>query len=62
MHRWHWDFRPPPPADSNQRGGAAVFGGRGVAPVLPGEYTVRLKVGGRSYTQPLRLSADPRSN
>ncbi|HJQ32068.1 MAG TPA: hypothetical protein VJ866_07815 [Pyrinomonadaceae bacterium] len=60
VHRWAWDFRPPPPAGSTQHGGAAVFGGRGVPPVLPGDYTVRLNVGGRSYTQPLHLSADPR--
>jgi photosystem II stability/assembly factor-like uncharacterized protein len=61
MHRWYWDFRPTPPADANQRGGAAVFGGRGVPAVLPGDYTVKLTVGGRSYTQPLRLSPDPRT-
>jgi hypothetical protein len=62
MHRWYWDFRPPPPANSNQRGGAAVFGGRGAPPVLPGDYTVKLTVGGRSYTQPLRLRPDPRAD
>ncbi len=62
VHRWFWDFRPPPPATNGQRaGGAAVFGGRGVPPVLPGDYTVKLTVGGKSYTQPLHLSADPRS-
>jgi len=61
VHRWYWNFRPPPPAGENLRGGAAVFGGRGVPPVLPGDYTVRLTVGGKSYTQPLRLSPDPRS-
>lgn len=62
MHRWYWNFRPAPPAGENQRGGAAVFGGRGVPPVLPGDYTVRLTVGGKSYTQPLRLRPDPRAN
>jgi photosystem II stability/assembly factor-like uncharacterized protein len=61
MHRWYWDFRPTPPADGNQRGGAAVFGGRGVPAVLPGGYTVKLTVGGRSHTQPLRLSPDTRT-
>ncbi|MBV9926071.1 MAG: hypothetical protein JOZ96_13720 [Acidobacteria bacterium] len=60
VHRWAWDFRPPPAANT-QRGGAAVFGGRGVPPVPPGDYAVRLNVGGRSYTQPLHLSADPRT-
>ncbi|MDT7688724.1 MAG: hypothetical protein QOE46_1483 [Acidobacteriota bacterium] len=62
MHRWVWDFRPPPPADRGQRGGGAgVFGGRGAQPVLPGDYTVKLTVGGKSYTQPLHLRADPRA-
>jgi photosystem II stability/assembly factor-like uncharacterized protein len=63
MHRWTWNLRPPPPSDSGARGGggAAVFGGRGVPPVLPGTYTVRLTVGGKSYTQPLRVKADPRA-
>jgi hypothetical protein len=28
--------------------------------VLPGRYTVRLTVGGQSYTQPLRVTMDPR--
>jgi photosystem II stability/assembly factor-like uncharacterized protein len=60
-HRWYWNFRPAPPAGDNPRGGAAVFGGRGVPPVLPGDYTVRLTVAGKSYMQPLHLSADPRA-
>jgi photosystem II stability/assembly factor-like uncharacterized protein len=62
MHRWTWNLRPPPPSDTG-RGvvAAAVFGGRGVPPVLPGTYTVRLTVGGKSYTQPLRVKADPRA-
>ncbi|MDT5270732.1 MAG: hypothetical protein QOH49_2918, partial [Acidobacteriota bacterium] len=62
MHRWFWNFRPAPPAGDNARGGAAVFGGRGVPPVLPGKYTLKLTVGGKSYTQPLHLSPDPRTN
>jgi photosystem II stability/assembly factor-like uncharacterized protein len=63
MHRWLWNLRPPPPAESGRGGGggAAVFGGRGVPPVLPGTYTVRLTVGGKSYTQPLVVKADPRA-
>src|SRR5947209_6979871 len=64
MHRWTWNLRPPPPADTGARGGgggAAVFGGRGVPPVLPGTYTVRLTVGGKQFTQPLRVKPDPRA-
>jgi photosystem II stability/assembly factor-like uncharacterized protein len=68
MHRWVWDLRPTPQPPAN-RGGAGAGGGgglgsllgnRGGAIVLPGAYTVKLTVGGRSYTQPLRLKPDPR--
>jgi hypothetical protein len=44
------------------RGGRGGFGGgRGGAPVLqPGQYTVRLTVDGKTYTQPAVIKADPR--
>ena len=61
MHRWAWDLRPTPPPERGGGGGASVFGGRGGAPVLPGTYTVRLTVGGKSYTQPLVVRPDPRT-
>jgi photosystem II stability/assembly factor-like uncharacterized protein len=63
-HRWIWDLRPAPPVERNQQGGglSSVFGGRGLAPVLPGTYTVRLAVGGKQFTQPLVVKADPRSH
>jgi hypothetical protein len=60
MHRWIWDLRPTPPA--NARGGGLesfFFGGRG-ATVLPGNYAVKLTVDGKSYTQPLIVTMDPR--
>ncbi|MDQ3907354.1 MAG: hypothetical protein M3268_03315, partial [Acidobacteriota bacterium] len=63
LHRWAWDFRPTPPpprAGAGGGGGANIFGGRGGAAALPGNYTVRLTVGGRTFTQPLRLLRDPR--
>ncbi|HYY41867.1 MAG TPA: hypothetical protein VE775_03980, partial [Pyrinomonadaceae bacterium] len=62
MHRWVWDLRPTPPANrgAGGGGGGGVFGGRG-GMVLPGLYTVRLTVGGKSYTQPLRVKPDPRA-
>jgi hypothetical protein len=54
MHRWVWDLRPTPPTE---RAG----GGRGNVPLsLPGIYTVKLTVAGKSYTQPLRVKMDPR--
>ncbi len=43
------------------RGGRGGGGGRGGAPVLqPGQYTVRLTVEGRAYTQPVTVKPDPR--
>jgi photosystem II stability/assembly factor-like uncharacterized protein len=60
MHRWIWDLRPTPPPRPAGAGGG--FGGRGGAPlVLPGVYTVRLSGGGKSFTQPLVVRADPRA-
>jgi photosystem II stability/assembly factor-like uncharacterized protein len=63
MHRWIWDLRPtPPPRPAGGAGGGGGFGGRGGASVvLPGTYTVRLTAGGKSYTQPLLVKADPRA-
>ena len=61
MHRWVWDLRPTPPVRPAGAGGGG-FGGRGGAPlVLPGMYTVKLSVGGKSYVQPLLVKMDPRS-
>jgi hypothetical protein len=62
MHRWIWDLRPTPPArPAGGGGGGGGFGGRGATAVLPGAYTVRLTVGGKSYTQPLIVKMDPRT-
>ena len=62
MHRWVWDLRPTPPVRPAGAGGGGGFGGRGGAPlVLPGMYTVKLSVGGKSYVQPLLVKMDPRS-
>ncbi|MCA1815227.1 MAG: hypothetical protein LC746_02245, partial [Acidobacteria bacterium] len=61
-HRWVWDLRPTPPPSRGGAGGGGggIFGAR--APVaLPGNYTARLNVGGRTYTQPLRVLPDPRA-
>ncbi|MDX6612577.1 MAG: hypothetical protein QOD75_1763 [Blastocatellia bacterium] len=59
MHRWIWDLRPTPPV--RPAGGGGGFGGRGVPPVLPGMYAVKLTVAGKSYTQPLLVKMDPRA-
>ncbi|HEY6802523.1 MAG TPA: hypothetical protein VI306_02990 [Pyrinomonadaceae bacterium] len=58
MHRWIWDLRPTPPARA-AGGGGGGFGGRPT--VLPGNYTVRLSVNGKTFTQPLVVEPDPRS-
>ena len=62
MHRWVWDLRPTPPATTGQGGGGGGGGGGfGNRPtVLPGNYTVRLTVGGQSFAQPLVVKPDPR--
>src|SRR5262249_48133587 len=64
MHRFVWDFRPEPPAGGGRgrggRGGGGGGGRGGPPPVNPGGYTVRLTVGGRSFTQPLTVNRDPR--
>jgi hypothetical protein len=59
MHRWVWDLRPAPPT-APAGGGGGGFRGRGAA-VLPGTYTVRLTVDGKSYTEPLVVKMDPRA-
>ena len=61
MHRFMWDLRytaaPAPPRFP----GAAFFGFGGASPAaLPGNYTVKLTVDGKSYTQPLVVKMDPR--
>ena len=61
MHRWIWDLRPTPPPRPAGAGGGGGFGRGGATTVLPGTYTVRLSVGGKSYTQPLVVKFDPRT-
>jgi hypothetical protein len=61
MHRWIWDLRPTPPPRPAAAAGGGGFGGRGVPAVLPGTYTVRLTVEGRTYSQPLIVKMDPRA-
>ena len=60
MHRWVWDLRGAPPANPPAGGGGGF--GRRAAAVAPGDYTVRLSVGGQSYTQKLTVKPDPRGS
>ena len=62
MHRFVWDLRPTPPQrPAGGGGGGGGFFRGGAQPVFPGEYTVKLTVGGKSYTQPLAVKMDPRA-
>jgi len=60
MHRWVWDLRaaPAPPAAGGGGGGG---GRRGGSSALPGNYTVILTVGGKTYTRQLTVKPDPRT-
>ncbi|HLW74346.1 MAG TPA: glycosyl hydrolase, partial [Gammaproteobacteria bacterium] len=60
MHQQVWDLRhDSPPAI---KGAYTDSGGPVGLLVLPGSYTVTLKVNGKSYSQPLTVTADPRSH
>jgi photosystem II stability/assembly factor-like uncharacterized protein len=65
LHRFVWDLRYPPPAVLERTYPiAAVYRNTPAEPrgpwALPGAYTVRLTVGARTLTRPLRLKIDPR--
>jgi photosystem II stability/assembly factor-like uncharacterized protein len=67
MHRFMWDLHYQPLRAGGGRGGlpiAAVPHDTPPAPtspwVAPGQYTVRLSVSGKSYSQPLVVKMDPR--
>jgi len=60
LHRYAWDMRY---ADAHGiEGGTFLAGGNLRGPLaLPGTYSVRLKAGGQTETQPLRIVPDPQS-
>ncbi len=65
MHRWTWDLHYPRPDLLHfEYPISAIPHQTPLEPLgpraLPGEYTVRLTVGGRTYTQPLTVKMDPR--
>jgi len=64
-HRFIWDLHYPPPAGAPRTYPlAAIYRDTPGMPqgpaVLPGQYTVRLMVDGRSFSQPLTVKMDPR--
>jgi photosystem II stability/assembly factor-like uncharacterized protein len=65
MHRWVWDLHGPPP--ESLRHDYPIAAAPHDTPrlpqgprALPGEYTVKLTVDGRTYTAPLTIKMDPR--
>ena len=65
MHRFVWDLRyADPRAESHGYPISAIYGDTPRAPqgvlALPGTYSVKLTVGGRSYSAPLHVVMDPR--
>ena len=65
MHRFLWDLRYSPLSRAQaEYPMQAVFENTAPAPsspwVLPGNYTVKLTVDGKTYTQPLSVKMDPR--
>jgi len=65
MHRFVWDLHyPPPDVLQHEIPISAIWHDTPRYPlgavVLPGQYTVKLTVGGKSYTQPLVVKMDPR--
>jgi len=60
LHQLVWDLRrEAPPAIK----GSYTDSGGPISPmVLPGTYTVTLKVNGKSYSEPLSVAADPRTH
>ncbi len=65
MRRFVWDLHyPPPPALRHEYPISAIYGDTPREPrgpwAMPGRYTVRLTVDGRTYEQPLTVRMDPR--
>jgi photosystem II stability/assembly factor-like uncharacterized protein len=65
MQRWVWDLHYPPPEGFPRSFPiSAIYRNTPSQPLgpraLPGEYTVKLTVNGKSYSQPLTLKLDPR--
>jgi len=66
MHRWVWDLRSAPPASlTHDYPIAAIYHDTPREPlgvfVLPGTYTIRLTVDGKTSTQTIAVTMDPRN-
>jgi photosystem II stability/assembly factor-like uncharacterized protein len=66
LNRFVWNLRYAPPPGTRVSYSIAAIAGHGTVAepegplVLPGDYEVRLMVGGQTYTRPLRVELDPR--
>jgi hypothetical protein len=65
MHRWVWDLHyPTPSVTDHEYPISAIYHDTPRYPlgpsVLPGTYTVKLTVGGKTLSQPLTIKMDPR--
>jgi photosystem II stability/assembly factor-like uncharacterized protein len=66
MHRWVWDIRlRPPDALAHEYPISASYRDTPAGPlgpwVVPGEYVVKLTLGGKTYSKPLTVKMDPRA-
>ncbi len=60
INRVGWDLREDGPARWLGAAKEEFRGPRVGVAVVPGSYTVRVRIGGNTYTQPLRVAPDPR--
>src|SRR5713226_409055 len=65
MHRWVWDLHyPAPKTEQSEYPISAIYRDTPREPLgplaVPGQYTVKLTVNGKSYSQPLTIVEDPR--
>ena len=61
VNRVAWDLRGEGAAAAPAGGGRRRGGGGGAAAVLPGTYTVTLRVNGTTHTKTVQVRNDPRS-
>ena len=64
MQRFVWDLHYPPPEGPQSYPISAIYKDTAPRPkgpwVMPGEYSVKFTVGGKTYVQPLKVRMDPR--
>ncbi len=61
MHRYVWDLRWKSSSEGEPADDEDAYGSPRGPRIVPGNYTLKLIVDGKSYTQPLQVAMDPRS-